>query len=463
MTEQPLFNSFQEFIHNHHLIERGEKILVCVSGGIDSMALLDLMFKLKKHWKLDIAVVHFNHQLRGIESDGDEAFVRAAAQELGLECYVESADTNQIAETEKISIQEAARDIRYSFFMKLRRSLGYQKIATAHNANDNTETIIMNLLRGSGIHGLTGIPIIRKDQLIIRPLLFATREIIGQYASAHSIECREDSSNLKNDYTRNFLRHKLIPLMQENINPNLTAALGRTSELFTELEDYINNEVNKILNHVVEDRIDKSTTINLPRFHEQPIFIQEHLLLHLGREFSGSEIDFNTVKTMMNISHSDTGSSCSISGDAILYRDRDRLIFKKLSSVRDFSYSIELNKRYEFETFVFQSSYVVRTELSNDPNVEFVDAAKLGKQFEIRSWRKGDWFIPLGMEDQKKVSDFFIDQKIPLFEKLSIPILISDENIIWICGKRLDNRYKITPKTKNIIQLTYIPNNRSSK
>ena len=194
MTEQPLFKSFQEFIHKNHLIERGEKILVSVSGGIDSMSLLDLLLELKKRLKLDITVAHFNHQLRGAESDEDEAFVRNTAKESGIECYVECADTITASEVEKLSIQETARDLRYAFLAKLRRSLGYQKIATAHNADDNAETIIMNLLRGSSVHGLTGIPIFRNDRLVIRPLLFAPREEISRYASSHKIRYREDSS-----------------------------------------------------------------------------------------------------------------------------------------------------------------------------------------------------------------------------------------------------------------------------
>ena len=462
MTEQPLFNSFQEFIHKNHLIERGEKILVSVSGGIDSMSLLDLLLELKKRLKLDITVAHFNHQLRGAESDEDEAFVRNTAKESGIECYVECADTITASEVEKLSIQETARDLRYAFLAKLRRSLGYQKIATAHNADDNAETIIMNLLRGSSVHGLTGIPIFRNDRLVIRPLLFATREEISRYASSHKIRYREDSSNLKSDYTRNFIRHKLIPLIKENINPNLTAALGRTSELFSGIEEYIDIECGKVLNNVLESRTEREIIINLPHLKEQPVFMQEHILLHLGKEFSKSEIDFNTVKTMMNISSAETGSSCSISGETVLYKDRDRLIFMGKLSTRDFSYPISTNRRYEFETFIFESSVVEKAELSANPNIEFVDADTLGNRSELRTWRAGDWFIPFGMSDSKKISDFLIDKKIPLFKKHNIPILVSDENIVWICGIRLDDRFKITPMTKKILKLEFIPQIRAS-
>jgi len=455
MTEQPLLHSFQESIHKNHLIERGEKLIVAVSGGIDSMVLLDLLSVLKKRLKLDLAVAHFNHQLRGKESDDDEAFVRLAANDRSLVCYVESADTKQIAETEKLSIQEAARNLRYHFLTKLRRSHGCQKIATAHNADDNAETIILNLIRGTGVHGLTGIPIRREDQLIIRPLLFATRECIQKYASEHHILYREDSSNLKNDYTRNFLRHKLLPLIRENINPNLTATLGRSSELFLKLEAYLNSQVEPKLKKIIERQTVQELSLNLKTFLEQPVFIQEQILHRFAKIFTSSEIDYGTVRSMMDISHGDTGSSCSISQDVKIYRDRNHLIFRRTPLVGSFSYTVEINKKYKFDNFLFESSEVSIAKLSKNPNIEYIDRDAVDNKFSIRSWYEGDWFIPLGMRDRKKVSDFFIDQKIPLFEKQTVPILFSDENIVWICGKRLDNRYKIKPKTKYIIKLKF--------
>lgn len=457
MTEQPLFHSFQEYIHNNHLIERGEKILVSVSGGIDSMALLDLSAKLKTRLKIEIAVAHFNHQLRGKESDEDEAFVRSASKEYGFDCYVENADTNRIAENEKLSIQEAARNLRYAFFTKLRRSIGFQKIATAHNADDNAETIILNILRGSGIHGLTGIPVFKKDTLIIRPLLFAQRETIREYVESNQIKFREDSSNLKSDYTRNFLRNELLPLIRDNINPNFTKAIGRTSEIFNQLEEYIQKEIETVLKQIIILRTDNEMGIDLVVFQNQPTFIQEHLLLFLAKEFTSSEIEFNTIKSMLSISQAETGSYCSLPKEKIFYRDRKRLIFTRTSHFAPFSYSIKLDKKYNFDTFIFESSTAASPEITNDPNIEYIDGAKLGDDIIIRSWVEGDRFIPLGMKEEKKLSDFFIDRKIPLFKKHSIPILLSDDKIVWVCGIRLDDRFKISDQTKHYIRLYYSP------
>ncbi len=456
MSEHPLFHSFQKFIHKHLLIERGEKIIACISGGIDSIVLLDLLSKLKTRWRLELAVAHFNHQLRGKESDEDEAFVRSISKERDIAYYTESSDTEQIAEIEKLSIQETARNLRYAFFNKLCRSTGYQKIATAHNADDNAETILLNIFRGSGVHGLTGIPVYRKDQSIIRPLLFATRSAIQEYADDRKLKHREDSSNFKIDYTRNFIRLEIIPLILKNINPNLTATLGRMSERFNQLEDYVNSLLEITRSEVIEESLKNKIIVNLERFSKLPLFIQDQLLLQLGKEFTNSEIDTGTVSTMFNISRAETGSSGSLTKDIIVYRNRDQLVFKRIFQTSPFSYTIELNREYQFEAFYFSITEVSKAELSNDPNIEFIDADKIGKHLNIRSWQEGDWFIPLGMEDKKKLSDFYVDQKIPLFEKQTIPLLISDNKVVWICGKRLDERFKINTNTKKIIKLEYI-------
>src|SRR5713101_5055384 len=182
MSEHPLLNETRNFLHRYKLITQGEKIVVAASGGLDSIVLLELLSQLSHELRLELAVGHFNHQLRGKESDEDEAFVRRIAVETGIECYVESADTAEISGTTRCSIQEAARNLRYDFFKKLRMSLGFQKVATAHNANDNAETMLFNFFRGAGIHGLSGIPAYRKDIAVIRPLLFATRNEIASYA-----------------------------------------------------------------------------------------------------------------------------------------------------------------------------------------------------------------------------------------------------------------------------------------
>ena len=453
MAEQPLFPAFQEFIHNNHLIERGEKIIVSVSGGIDSMVLLHLLCTLRERMQIELAIAHFNHQLRGLESDGDEAFVREKAKERSIECYVETANTEQAADNDKLSIQEVARNLRYEFLVKLRQSIGYHKIVTAHNADDNAETILFNLFRGTGIHGMTGIPIKRNDQLIIRPLLFATRARIAAYATEHGIYFREDSSNSTNKYTRNFIRHDLIPMIRENINPNLTAALNKAGELFFQLEAYIDSITIELIQTIVEKRSATELVLKRVEFEAQPIFLQEHILRTVSANFCQNDIDFNSTKTMMRIVGGETGGSCSITNEIVFYKNRDHLILRHATCVQPFSYTIEIGKSYEIGPYTFESSLEPTAKLVSDPDIEFVDADALGSSLILRSWNNGDWFIPFGANDRKKISDYFIDQKIPVFEKHSIPILTADDSVVWICGKRLDDRFKVTLQTKRFLKL----------
>ncbi len=462
MPQGSFLHALREFNHQFRLIERGERIILAVSGGIDSMVLVDTLCKLQDELKLMLAIAHFNHELRGKDSNDDESFVRSVAKLKGIECYVEHANTASIAESRKLSLQEAARDLRYKFLAKLRTSLGFQKIATAHHADDNAETILFNAFRGAGVQGLSGIPVMRKDLGVIRPLLFAAREEIREYAVANKVAYREDISNAQNEYTRNFLRNSLIPQIREHINPNLTGTLRRTGELFDQVEQYLKEQAAKVLPDVIVRRSNDEIVFDLNKFHNQPVFIQEHLLFHTAKDFIRMDIDFTAVKTMLKISHAETGSSNSISKDIVLFRNREYLFFRRVPKAAPFRYRIEPEQSFEFEQFRFQSTIVPAATLSKDPHTEYVNATVLGKELVLRSWSEGDWFIPLGMKEKKKLSDFFVDQKIPLFEKHLIPIFVSDGDIVWICGRRLDDRFKITSTTTKILKIEYTPRNHVS-
>jgi tRNA(Ile)-lysidine synthase len=452
-----LFGRFREFIHRFGLIERGQKIVVAVSGGSDSVVLLDLLDRLKGESNLTLAIAHFNHQLRGADSDGDEAFVRALGGERGLECYVQGANTRSLAESRKLSLEECARDLRYEFFGSLLASLGFEKVATAHQADDNAETILFNLFRGAGVQGLSGIPAWRCDRSVVRPLLFASRQEILIYASERKLLHREDATNGSREHTRNFLRHEVIPLIRENINPNLIATLRRTGELFDQLEGYLGETVGRLMPAMMVRDTPGEVVIDLAAFGLQPAFLREYILLHAARKFASREIEFGTVKTMLRVAGGETGTSCSIAKDAVFYRNRDQLIFSRVKSLAPFRHRVELGKRYDFEQFGFRTEPAGAADLTEDPNTEFIDADTLRGECVLRSWHEGDSFMPLGMREKKKLSDFFIDEKIPLFEKLTIPILVSEGEIVWVCGKRLDDRHKITSGTTRILKLEYTP------
>jgi tRNA(Ile)-lysidine synthase len=455
MAYKQLLKSFQQFISQNHLIKRGEKIIVSFSGGIDSMTLLDLMLELSKRMKLTIAIAHFNHQLRGKESDEDEAFVREIAKKKKLRCFIENADTLSISEIEKKSIQETARNLRYNFLSTIRKKLGYDKIATAHNADDNTETILFNVFRGTGVHGMTGIPVFRKDLNIIRPLLFASRDEIVGYAGERDIIHREDSSNIKTDYTRNFIRHNLLPLIRENINPNIRGTLLRSTQMFSGIEQYVNHNANIFKKNVIKSKTKREIVISRAKFLDLPQLFKEQLLYQSIREFCKSDIDYTTVTSMLKIFDGQSGSYSSVSGDVIILRDRGDIIIQHWHHPGAFIFQIRLNAMNRFHNFTFKSSKTKSAKYTTNPNIEIIDSDLLGKDVHIRSWHEGDWFTPFGMKTKKKLSDFFIDKKIPLFKKLTVPILESDNNIVWVCGMRLDNRFRVTKNTKNILKLEF--------
>lgn len=447
--------SLNQFIAENQLIRAGEKIIIALSGGIDSMVLLDSLYKIKNILKLSLSIAHINHQLRGNESDEDEEFVKEVAKKYSLDCYVERVNTSLVAESKKISIQEAARILRYDFFNKVRTSIGFTKIATAHNADDNTETILLNIFRGSGIQGLTGIPVIRNDIAAIRPLLFASRKDIEMYALENKIPYRVDSSNLKTDYLRNFIRRELIPLIKENINPNISTVFNRTSKLFNGLENFIELQIKTIRPELIIFSSNEEIIIDFNKLSSHPEFLQEYFLYKIAKEFTKHDLTFATAQAMLKVANSQSGTSCSIKLNAIFYKDRDRCILKYITPTKPFRSTIKPDRVYEFEHFIFESKYVEKAEFNSDSNIEYVDADIVGENMILRNWREGDWFFPLGSNIKKKLSDFFIDKKIPIFNKHQIPILESNGRIVWICGLQIDDRFKITENTKNIMKLTY--------
>lgn len=447
--------SLNVYLCENQLLKTGDKVILAVSGGIDSMVLLDSLYKLQNNWNLTLAIAHLNHMLRDRESDEDEDFIKQISKKYNLDCYIERVNTALVAESKKLSIQETARNLRYEFLNKIRTSTGFNKIATGHNADDNTETILLNIFRGSGIQGLTGIPVFRYDIPTIRPLLFATRNDIEMYALENKIPYRVDSSNLTTDYIRNLIRHEILPIIKDKINPNIAITFNRSAKLFNELEEYLDNEIKKISNDVILIKRPDHLEINLNKLSIYPEFIQEYFLLKTARDFSKYDISYPTVRSIYKTTKSETGKSCSIKLNTVFYKDRNKGIFKTIAPPKPFRYNIIPDKEYEFEHFLFKSQHTDKAEFTDDPNTEYVDADLVSRNLILRNWKEGDWFIPLGLDGKKKVSDFFIDQKIPIFKKHLIPILESDGNIIWICGMKIDDRFKITENTKKILRISF--------
>jgi tRNA(Ile)-lysidine synthase len=458
-SSRTILARFHEYSRRRRLLSEQGHVIVAVSGGVDSMVLLDLLTRERESLGLSLIVAHFNHQLRGTESEADEAFVVQRTGSYGLEVYVDRANTAEVARLTRTGIQEAARNLRYEFFAKLLESSGYDALATAHNADDNAETVLLNLFRGAGVQGLSGIPVARPDTKIIRPLLFARRDEIEQYAEETHLPFRTDSSNATDAYTRNFIRHQVLPLVRDQINPNIIETLHRSSELFRELEAFLAYTARTAFDVAAAPPAEGSISLSIPRLRSHPVLLQQYVVMLAAESVTGRKPEFEQVNRALDLTDGLTGSHVMLSDRHGIYRDRDALVIRPLEARPDFRISVLPNQQYAFSDFRFSSDLLEGPvpPPAGDRTVEHVDADALGPgQMVLRTWAEGDWFIPLGMRTRKKISDYFVDAKIPLYEKRNYPILeTKDGAVIWLCGHRIDDRFKITDATRHVLRLRF--------
>lgn len=458
-SSRAFLTRFHEYSRRRKLIQERDKIITAVSGGADSTVLLDLLAKEQEAFGLTVIVAHFNHQLRGAESDGDERHVAQRARHYGFEFYVERANTAEYARHRKLGIQEAARELRYEFFEKLLDSSGFSKVATAHNADDNAETVLLNLLRGAGVQGLSGIPVYRDDKKIIRPLLFAERRDIEEYVREEQLAFRTDSSNAQEHYTRNFIRQRILPPIREQVNPAVVQTLHRTAELFRELEAFLTYTARQTFDVLVAKRTEEELHLAIPRLRSNPVLIQQYIVMLAADSFAHRSLEYDQVSAILDLTEGLTGSWVAVGREHVVFRDREHLVFRKSEPMPEFRITIQPNHRYEFSMFRFASEVMDHRAVSFAAagGAEYVDADRVqDAELVLRTWSDGDAFIPLGMKTKKKISDFFVDAKIPIYEKHHIPILETKQGeVVWVCGQRIDDRFKITGDTKRILKLEF--------
>ncbi|GJQ19902.1 MAG: tRNA(Ile)-lysidine synthase [Bacteroidia bacterium] len=450
-----LLSRFEEFLTQNALVERGTGVLVAVSGGVDSMVLLDLFRTIASEWDLTLSLAHMNHGLRGEESDGDEEFVKNFALEAGLRIFSTRIDIPGFQSTRHLSRQEAARILRYEYLQRARKEAGADVVATGHQANDNAETVLMNALRGAGIRGLSGIPL-RREPGIIRPLLFASRADIEAYAHDRGIRYREDSSNLSRAYRRNSLRLDILPVLGKELQTDPVKSLNRLSSLMRSLNDLVERESARVSPTVIFSTSER-TIIALEPLRAQPLFLQEELVLSVFRKLE-IEPSESKVASVLALGDQPSGRVIDLSRRYQVLRDRDALIVSARELVT-FEQEIKIGGTYDFPGFRFsvQPTISVPRTFGKSRDTAFADADLLGNRLVLRSWREGDWFIPLGMHGRKKLSDFFVNSKISRVRKPEIPILESDGAIVWVCGLRLDNRFRVSPATRRAVQFIYEP------
>jgi len=435
--------SFKKYLSTKLLLEGSEKILLAVSGGADSVVMLDLFAK--AGYRCGIA--HCNFHLRDTHSDKDEALVKKLAEKYNFPYFKIDFDTRKYAKENSISIEMAARDLRYEWFEKVRKKNDYDYIAVAHHSDDIIETFFLNLVRGTGIRGLSGIKAISGK--IIRPLLFTSRTDILQYIKQNNLEYREDASNNDVLIKRNKLRKEIIPQLAD-INPSYRENILKTIKILDETQNVLQEKVDEFRKELI-NRQDEILYFDIQKIlkSKNPEFYLFELLYPYG---------YNAAQ-VSDVYNSLNGNSGKVfySAKYQLVKDRQFLILSPLSKTMP-EQTVYLSE-HQTETKINQKlklkieQYSYQTNYPKDSKIAVLDKDKLQFPLTVRKWQAGDYFYPLGMNKKKKLSDFFIDNKFSRTEKENTYVILSNNDIIWIVGYRIDNRYKIVSETKNILQI----------
>jgi len=443
-----LLQEFQRHLKENfsRALTANRRCMLAVSGGIDSVVMTDLFFKSG----FDFVLLHCNFQLRGDESFRDELFMASLQEKYNKELLVKQFDTKQYAEQHKISIQEAARALRYDWFAEVtgqRSTAGRQLfLATAHNADDNIETMLMFLFRGTGIQGLTGINAFDKERRIIRPLLFATRKQIEEYAEENDLNWVEDSSNITDKYTRNFFRHKIIPLTEThfpNAKHNLLETMQRLKEAAILYQQSIALHKKKLLEY-------KGNEIHIPILKLQQAKPLDTITWEIIKHYNFSAQQVSEIKKLLN---ADNSSYVQSSSHRII-KNRNWLIIAPKENEQAGNILIEENDtavKFKNGCLELKKLSASSYQLTASNATAQLDARLIQFPLLLRKWKQGDYFYPLGMEKKNNLSRFMIDQKLSATQKENIWVLEMNKKIIWVIGYRIDDRFKITPSTKEVL------------
>ncbi len=449
-----MISKIQTYITNHNLANSGTSILVACSGGVDSMVLVDVLLKLNHN----ISIAHCNFQLRGKESDADELFLHDFAMKYNIPFYTIKFDTKGYKQNKDVSTQMAARELRYNWFEQIRKENHYHSIAVAHHLDDQLETVLLNITKGTGIRGLTGMQ--SKNGFVVRPLLEISKQKILDYAKENNVAFREDSSNASDDYQRNLIRHQVVPQLQK-INPSLHNSMIDFIDRMNDYETLTNQQIEVIKKKCYSEK-NGIAEIKMG-------FIKAHkagqtILFHLLKDFGYNS---DVVQNIFDVK--ETGKQFFSETHRVVTDRKSLFIVPKNVERENYLSFVQLPNQIVFNNYKIQCSIVAVQELNIKPSNRYAyfDADKIEFPLLIRYYKEGDYFYPFGMSKpktpekvgKKKLSKYFKDEKFSLLDKENTAVLFSGEKLIWLLGHRIDDRYKVTEKTKSVLKMVIVDEN----
>lgn len=445
-----------KFIDENHLIQRNDKVLIALSGGADSVFLLHFLLKFKRRLGISLGAFHLNHRLRGADAKDDESFCGSLCAAENVELFLASKNVKSFAMKNKISAEEAGRIIRYKELNNVADKNSFSKIATAHNASDNAETVLLNLIKGAGLRGLSGIPV--KRGRIIRPILNLSAEEIRNYIHKMKIDYRFDKSNLQPDYERNFLRNKIIPALKKRLNPRLEQKILASSLIIRDIRSFIDKQILPVQKSAVKFS-NGELRLNLKKLKSLDLSLWGEFFKTSIEEKFGIELSGENLNSLIRLASIQTGKKVNLSGQIFAMKIRDYLLIKlePKKTKRAFSKTIKAGKGIIVNNhkLLITPVRIADVKRSRNQSVEYISADNIAANFELRKWKAGDRFYPLGMRGSKKISDFLADAKIPSDEKKEQLVLTNSGKIVWVLNLRIDDRFKITPDTKKVFKLSY--------
>ena len=437
---------FKNFIEENNLIEKGDSIVSAVSGGSDSVFMLEMLLAIKSDYELNIIVCHVNHGLRGAEAQRDEDFVKKLAEKNGLIYEVEHIDMAGYAKEHSLTCEEAGRKLRYLFFEDIKEKYKADKVAIAHNENDVAETIFLNIFRGTGLDGLESIPL-RRD-FYIRPILCFEKSEILDYLNYNSVSYVDDSTNFTNDYKRNMIRNEIIPFIKKNFNENIVSSMSRLASIAKENNLYLDDIINDKYKSIIKANSIDREGFNELNHYEKTLVLRKFLRENLNYL---NNISKDNIEDMINLISLDSGKKYDIDGKHYLVNDFDKTIFKKLD-INELSEEISLDFKLDkvYNIYGSKFKFVLSDKILSK---KYLDYDLLTGKLSLRNRRSGDRFNPFGMKGSKKIKDYFVDKKVSSDDRSKVLFLMNGDEIAYVVGYDIANKYRASSKTKNYLNV----------